>query len=270
MLIDAPARGALYRPRLSVQKVRTRGVSHRYDGLKTDRVHHYHSDLEAAWFLVWEWDADTIDIREQFDLSVDSTVPIAAALGVPHPPRSRPLKPEPLSTDFVVTRRFPCGGIGEVAAACKYTTDLPNPRTRELLEIERRYWRARGVPWDIATERDLPRILVRNLRLIRPLTILGPDFHLTTDEIAYVISDLRGHLAAAPTVALWRACLGRDQRVGLVPGTALALVYHAIATRKWTIDLTLPLDPDRPLVFTETPVTVAAVQLAASSPIVGR
>ncbi|KAI94320.1 hypothetical protein T281_11610 [Rhodomicrobium udaipurense JA643] len=45
----------------------------------------------------------------------------------------------------------------------KTATDLDKPRTLEKLEIERRYWLEQGVDWGIVTERDIPKVAVRNI-----------------------------------------------------------------------------------------------------------
>ena len=78
--------GASYVPWLRVQDVPSRGRSHKIQGVKIDRIHHFLSDLERAFFLVCEFSEDVVDIREQYPLlQVESTQAIARAIGVRYP-----------------------------------------------------------------------------------------------------------------------------------------------------------------------------------------
>jgi hypothetical protein len=61
--------GRDYKPWLTVRDVPSNGRSHRIFGHKSQRIHHFLSDLELAVFFVLEWHQDTEDIREQLWVS---------------------------------------------------------------------------------------------------------------------------------------------------------------------------------------------------------
>lgn len=113
-----------------------------------------------------------IDLAEQFPLSLEGgrhemsayradtppsrhpgTLDIAKSLGVKHPKTNE----KDLSADWVMTTDFllaiqqPSKKLELVAVAFKPSADLKNRRTKELLNIEREYWLARGVTWLLVT-----------------------------------------------------------------------------------------------------------------------
>lgn len=70
-----------YKPWITVRDVPSQGRSHRIFSLKTQRIHHLLSDLEAAVFVLLDWNQDVLDIREQFPLERETTLDIAKDIG---------------------------------------------------------------------------------------------------------------------------------------------------------------------------------------------
>jgi len=77
--------GKDYCPFLTVRDLGSMGLSHRYKGWKTDRVHHLLSNNEKRYFFCLEWSPFVVDIREQFPLPLAETLEIALRLGIKHP-----------------------------------------------------------------------------------------------------------------------------------------------------------------------------------------
>jgi hypothetical protein len=78
--------GKDYLPWLQVGDFSSQGRSHRVNGIKINRIHHFFSDLEQQYYYILMWQDDVIDIREQFPLlPVSHTESIAEELGVKHP-----------------------------------------------------------------------------------------------------------------------------------------------------------------------------------------
>jgi hypothetical protein len=84
-------------------------------------------------------------------LSIGSTRLIAAEMGVRHPRDPHTRVDIVMTTDLVV--KFIGGVLRPIA--CKALEDLGNRRTRDKLEIERRYWKLLGHDWKLRTERSL-------------------------------------------------------------------------------------------------------------------
>lgn len=66
--------------------------------------------------------------------------------------------PYVLTSDFLITT-----SNGEMVRSIKKKKDLDNPRVREKLEIERRYWAKHGVDWKLVTEDEINQQKARNI-----------------------------------------------------------------------------------------------------------
>ncbi|SAK74391.1 Transposon Tn7 transposition protein TnsA [Caballeronia catudaia] len=156
--------GADYRPWLTVADVPSRGRSHRLSCEKTGyRTMHFLSDHEYAAFLEAWWDEFVKDIREQYPIDLKSTLTIAGKLNVKHPtdPRTGVLLIQ--TTDLLLTMRAFRSNPCHAAWAVKNRQQLADERTLEKLEIERRYWENRGVPWTLVVNDGLNSVRALNL-----------------------------------------------------------------------------------------------------------
>ena len=153
-----------YKPWIKISDISSSGRSHRVFGHKTRRIHHLMSDLELAVFLFLEWNTGITDIREQFPLKFDETLKIAEDMQVKHPAIRGNI--HVMTSDFYVVtsdKKF-----SQLALQAKYSKDLMKPRTIEKLEIERRYWTSKGVPWQLVTEKDIPIDVQNNIKWLYP------------------------------------------------------------------------------------------------------
>jgi len=165
-------RGRDYKPWLTVRDVPSMGRSHRIFGHKSQRIHHLFSDLELAFFLVLEWQQKTLDIREQFPLQRETTTEIAEQCGIRHP--SVKGVEHYMTTDLLI--EVSGSPLPKFALQIKRSEDLGKPRTVEKLELERRYWERKEVPWFVATEKDVPGAVFQNIDWL---------YSAQSDEIQY-------------------------------------------------------------------------------------
>jgi hypothetical protein len=56
----------------------------------------------------------------------------------------------------------------QMALQVKYAKDLDDPRTLEKIELERRFWKAKDVPFYIITENDIPKTVSTNIKWLYP------------------------------------------------------------------------------------------------------
>lgn len=259
--------GADYKPWLTVRDVPSIGERTQILGVKTRREHHLMSRWELYFLLMMEWSTRVVDIREQYPhLSFDTvdsarwsverlleeSLAIARDLGYRHHeiPGSRNregnLEPEVPTTDFVLTIRDPTGGDDLVVArTIKMAKDL-TPRTLQKLEIERQYWRRRGVDWGVVTERHIPLALALNLDWLHQ--DLLPTAHVPVDpEILPRVARTLTNLVLDDTGPLAEATDRCDDRLRFAPGTSLAVARHLIATRQWQVNMYRRLEPCEPL-----------------------
>lgn len=111
-----------------------------------------------------EWQNDVTEIREQFPLQIELTSEIAEKHGIPHPAKSG--VPQYMSSDFLVDTSRP--DEPRFALQAKYSSELQKPRVIEKLELERRYWENKGVPWRLITEKEIPSTVVANIKWLYP------------------------------------------------------------------------------------------------------
>lgn len=236
--------GAQYSPWLTMHDVSSTGRSHRVRGAKAGRVHHFLSDIELAAFLECDWHPDVFDVREQFPLDRAETRSIAAAMGIRHPQDHG--VDIVMTTDLLVAIRVG-QGARQVAVAVKPAGDLGKARTVEKLEIERRYWSSRGVPWHIITEREVSKVRVLNLQWLHEWRWLDsidqPYPGYWEDRCAGVAAALgeARHGTAGELLS------GLERSRGWAQGDALSAVRHLAANRRIEIDLDKAFEWDGPV-----------------------
>ena len=154
--------GSAYKPWLTVRDVPSEGRSHRVFGHLTKRTHHLLSDLELATFLLLQWRPSTSDIREQFPINLEVTRQLCTDAGISHPAHQG--VDQYMSSDFVVDCKEADRPL--FALQVKTTEALKKPRTIEILEIERRSWFVKKLPWYLVTERQIPSTVFDNINLL--------------------------------------------------------------------------------------------------------
>ena len=249
--------GADYQPWLSVRDFSSHGNVHRPLG-RNGRTYQLFSTREYKCFLLLQWSPLVVDVREQFPLHpLEETLEIAAAVGVRHPVQTRKRmgrserREEPMTTDFLVTLQDGPALPRYVAVSVKAEDALnESPRKVERLlqkaEFERRYFAARGVPFRVVTDADMPAVRCANIDLVLPCLRLEG---LTVDPatVPAHLRELYDALRSAPGRALGDVCADADRRHSAALGASLTLVWHAIASRSWLVDMDAPLNPELPL-----------------------
>lgn len=222
---------ASYKPWLEVHEVPSKGRSLRVKGWKTGRVHHLLSDLESNFFFMLEWDDDVTDIREQFPLDFLKTTPIARDLKIIHPRNTRTQELHIMTTDMLVNY-----GEEQVAYSCKYKKDIGNKRVNEKMMLEKLYWERQGIQFEIITEEDICKELVRNVRLVRECKWLnGIEPLPSLDARKYILRFFDHELTRKKTpLAITNQI---DQEFELPVGTAMCLFRHFIANKNLLVNM---------------------------------
>ncbi|WP_242480000.1 TnsA endonuclease N-terminal domain-containing protein [Bacillus cereus group sp. N21] len=200
------------------------------------------SDLESDYFYLLEWSSTVTDIREQFPLlPIEETVSIAEGLGIKHPHDNRTQEIVVMTTDFIINI-----DSKEFVRTLKYAGDLEDAHTIEKFEIEREYWRRRNIDWGIVTDKEIPEIFCENVKWVRKeyhnpdVVELGPFIVESIEKIVY-------QLIQDETTPLSIATSHTDDRLGLEPGTSLAMIRHFIARKRWIVNMNEKIVPSLPL-----------------------
>lgn len=185
-----------------------------------NRQVHTLSTVEYTAVLFATMSKDVVDIREQFALNLDpanhelnayddtygrfypGTLEIARALGIKHPLiQDGSKKSWRMTTDILITLNTN-GVLSLIAVSCK-TRPPENRRTKELLLIEKEYWRSRGVEWLLFTPDIYERGFANTLRSFRKLALSGNAGKALTLEIVEELN--RGNYSYAELIVTFLA-----------------------------------------------------------------
>lgn len=156
--------GNFYKPWIST-RFPSQGTAGAVKGIKTDRRHHYLSDLETTYFFLLERQPQVVDIREQFPiLDLDGTLQLCADLGVRHGYRGR--FPEPFTLDFLITEKVSDRQVYR-AASVKTEDDAKDPEIQLRLAVELRWCELHGIPWTLVNTDRFTKGLLSTLRQLR-------------------------------------------------------------------------------------------------------
>ncbi|PWW37047.1 TnsA endonuclease C-terminal domain-containing protein [Chromohalobacter israelensis] len=225
--------GPDYKPFIYTRDVSSLGRSHRLFGSKCQRMHHLLSDLELAVFLSLDWSPKVVDVREQFPLRVEDTVRIAEEAGLPHARFKG--TPQVLSSDFLVD--FDDSARPAMAIQAKYSSDLEKSEVVERLELERRYWAEKGIPWAIVTEREVSKTAFANIQWLYPAQ---SENELSLDELDHYQKLYLHEFQRDPDRLLTTIAQGLDMAYGLEPGQALYWLRQLLAQHYFLFDINKP------------------------------
>jgi len=176
----------------------SKGRCHRLMSTKTGRIQDTFSDVERNWCILLDFDDDVVETREQFALLPQtSAMEIARRLRIQYPLYPGTDVPFVLSLDFFITLRPVGGRLRYAARSVKMSSDLSDKRVLDKLTLERVFCEERGWQWKLLTERNLPKILLRNVNWLRQGYTLPS--HLKTSEVQLaflVVFQKRGRIGS--------------------------------------------------------------------------
>lgn len=229
--------GASYKPWVEVTDFSSRGKSRRIFSRKTGRVHHLLSDVEWQLFLLLEFSRNVIDIREQYPLRRDETLSLAAQRNIRHPIYPGTKVPAVMTCDFLVT--FERDGQKTLAAfSCKRSDGAEDARKVELLEIERAYFDALGIPHHLVFHSELPTNKFNNLAWCRGATINNEGIEEYPDSFCEfserLLADLR---KPGRSGSLAEYCASFEARTGAPTGLGLRVARALLWQGRLLTDL---------------------------------
>lgn len=182
-----------YVPFLSVRSVPTKGKANRLIGWKTGREHHFLSKLEYAAFYYFDWNDEVIDIKEQYPLMpMEVLQNIAVEAGIEYPNFNG--NPIVMTTDFLITTKIN-DKIVHYARTVKLSNDLSNERIIEKFEIERRFFKSKGINWGIITEKELSNVFSNNMEILHSNKLINSQTILEKQYIFTMYKQLTEYIA---------------------------------------------------------------------------
>ncbi|KGJ95989.1 heteromeric transposase endonuclease subunit TnsA [Thalassotalea sp. ND16A] len=221
--------GKAYIPFVQVGEFSGSGESIRVKSSTVGRLHHFHSGIELAAFLIFDRSSNITDIREQFPLPLSSSLTICEQLGIKHPQVKGELYI--VSTDLLLD----CKNNTSIAIAVKPAAQLNDKRVLEKLQIEKAYWENKGVKWYIFTEYERPSELKMNLQWLRSFLDADTsiDYEISDEDVQTLIS----RLSNSSTKKITKRCGELDDEYHLSPGFHIEIFRFAIANNFIKADL---------------------------------
>lgn len=229
--------GGDYQPYIKTYDFSSEGVRTRSLGWKTGRHHHFMSRDEYYYFLTLEFSDRVVDIREQYPLlPKERTIEIAKELNIPHP-SDESGDPVVMTTDFMITvlgEQYP-EDVQDIVRTLKPTSQL-NQRVLVKLEIERRFFREKGIDWGIVLDEKKPTNLIYNLDWLYDGYHLSAKPHLKQENINFVAPYLFDAINSNED-SFANICLSFDSEFGYRPGSCLFIAKYLLANKVWSTDL---------------------------------
>lgn len=213
----------------------------RAKGIKSGRQHHMMSKLEFWYFLILDCSPSVVEIREQYPSDPEITWRIAHDLGYKHNHLADGITIG--SVDFLITV-MEDGKLVHKARDVKPWEILDDDdRTRQKLEITRRYYAKDNIHYGLVTDRKINTVLADNIFVLRGAHDLEsfniPDIQATA--VREVLEPRLGEKRDLSTMAL--EC---DSTLRLPPGTSIKVVHQLVLTGGWFFDLRRKFDSNKP------------------------
>ena len=234
--------GNEYKPWIDVQGFPSKGRVSRVLGWKTGRIHHLLSDLQTRYFYMLEWENTVIDIREHYPLlDVEDTIEEKSDLRFDLFTDKESGFPYVLNTNFLITLKSKNNSNLYIARAVKMAAELEKKRTLEKLEIERRYWNAKGIDWGIVTQKDISNIFAKNIEWVHPSLYSYQDRGFSKQEIIY-IGNVLVERFVENSHSIRKITADFDKEFNYESGTGLFVFKFLIASKQIEVDMMNTID----------------------------
>lgn len=232
--------GADYIPWIKINEFSSKGRATRIMGIKTKRIHHFHSDNQLRAFLIFEWSNKVIDIRECYPLlDLMETIDDKEDLYLDKFVDKDSGEQFVITTNFLLTIKEADGTIKYIARAVKNCSELSKNITIQKLEIEKRYWSSKNIDFKIITEKELNRNFCKNLQWIRETILDGAELMPSREERS---SRMYVYMLNNRNIIIKDLFKDFERRNDIDKGTALYLFRYLLGTKQIAVDMTNIID----------------------------
>jgi hypothetical protein len=176
-------------------------------------------------------------------LPIEETILIAKELGIEHPKNPDTEEFIVMTTDFFIALNSNKGKT-EVVRTLKYKKDLLNKRVLEKFEIERMYWKSRGIDWSIVTESEIDKDVANNISYAHgynEITNLDCFANIGKHELQDIIYEFIKRIVDS-SKAMRSICNEFDNDMSLEKGSSLSLFKYLVINKIINVDITRKID----------------------------
>jgi len=189
-----------------------------------------------------EWEDTVIDIREHFPLlDVQDTIKEKADLRFDLFTDKDSGVPYVINTNFLITLKNSNGSNLYFARTVKMVSELEKKKTLERLEIERRYWAAKGVDWGIVTQKEISNTFAKNIEWVHPSLYSYQERGFSQEEMIYMSSVLIERLIDN-THSIRKITADFDKEFNYESGIGLFVFKFLVASKQIDIDMMNPIN----------------------------
>jgi len=234
-----------YKPWLTVQDIPSRGRATRVFGWKTNRIHHFFSDIQTRFFYLLEWEDNVIDIKEHYPL-----LDLKEIIDY-HDLNLEKYRAED-GTDYVFTTTFYIKVLKDckehfVARTVKASHELESKGAIVRFEIERRYWEKKGIDWGIVTNKEIPSVKAKNIEWLHSSLELDLNEVISKEYKKYLCEDLVKRLRQASEKRIRYVLDQFDIENSLEIGTGLLIFRYLIMKKYLKVDIDKKIDVEMPI-----------------------
>lgn len=198
-----------------------------------DNIVHLQSDNQLRVFLILEMSEDVKEIKVNVELeNLEKILTEIDNLKLHRFRNKETGKLFRLHTNFLVTVKLDSGVDELIGISVKSTSELERKTVIEKLEIERRYWQAKGVRFVIITDKEIDKKLTDNIMWIREtLTDKSvTDKEELSERLYYMLQDCQSENVSDVLFKF-------DNEEKVKSGTGLFLFRYLIADKQIGVDI---------------------------------
>jgi len=232
--------GSNYTPWVGVHDMASKGRTHRAWSTVYGRTMHLQSDVEWNTFILLEFSGKFPELYEGYPLKRETTLEIAAALGIKHPYYPGTHVPAVMTVDFLgVDKRG--GELRIVAFDCKRSEDMDATNAEHTiakLQITRAYFAGLNVPHHLVLHSQLHMQTVKNIEWIRSGIAKTGEIERFEGHLREKFDQMYFELLNGTyTCSLAEYCRRFDERHGLEPGDASRVARMLLWEHRLKCDL---------------------------------
>ena len=217
---------------LKVTSFSSKGRVSRIKSLKNKKIYHLQSDLQLKIFIILEWYENVIDIvvNHKLDNLIDNLDDVSGLRLYKFMDEYNNIYS--IHTNFLITFLIN-NEISKVAVSVRQFEDLDKSSTIEKLEIERRYWREKGVNFYIITDKEINNIFYDNIMRCRD-TVINSSIQNKEEKAELLINYIIKH----KELTIKSIINQYEEELDLDNGEGIFLFKFLLYTKRIAVDMT--------------------------------
>jgi len=224
---------------LKVTTFSSKGRATRIYSYKTNKIHNLQSDNQLRAFLLLEWDDRVKNIKENVTLDdLEATLYNSENLRLDKFKDKETGDLYKLHTNFLIKILTKDKREEIIALSVKNESELKRVTVIEKLEIERRYWKVKGIKfYVVTTDNQIDKQIVENIKWVREALV--DKYVKDKREIG---ENLYYYMQCRKTANLISVLNDFEKEQELKKGTALFIFRYLIAIKEIEIDMKKNID----------------------------